>query len=166
MRPHSLICRTKFVLLHFAKKNSICYENTATVFFSQARPGTPTPRENFFRARIFFHPPPLILYVVFSIFAFAFTEGMFVVSLTSLLAQLMNKQTIHVGYFWVPMEHDITNALSLNRNEFSHSSAMSNVETPHLAWRYAGQLFLGTCPTITVMLRASSILRWGLGCNA
>ena len=40
------------------KKNSICYENTAIVFFSRARPGTPTPRENFFQARIFFPPPP------------------------------------------------------------------------------------------------------------
>ena len=40
------------------KKNSICYENTATVFFSRARPGTRTPRENFFRREFFSTPPP------------------------------------------------------------------------------------------------------------
>ena len=58
MRPHSLICRTKFALLHPVKKNSIRYENIATFFLSRARPGTPTRREKFFEERIFSTPPP------------------------------------------------------------------------------------------------------------
>ena len=58
MWPHSLICRTKFVLLHLAKKISTCYENNATVFFSHARPGSQTPAKFFPRANFFQPPPP------------------------------------------------------------------------------------------------------------
>ena len=41
------------------KKNSKCYENHATVFFSpHARPRAPTPHENFSRCKFFHQPPP------------------------------------------------------------------------------------------------------------
>ena len=60
MRPYSLICRTKFVLLHLGKKIPYAMKTMQQFFFRMQGLGPQPPAKKFSRHEFFFHHPRAI----------------------------------------------------------------------------------------------------------